>query len=109
MSYGLIVPLYVFFYLLYIFCSVSKAIELIYLLVLLKRPPPTKHYFIKYFKFLNHLGFGLCIGFMADKILVSQFGKKFNDNRITMPQTVAYITPMIISVFSLIFFKNSLI
>jgi hypothetical protein len=59
------------------------------------------------FKYINFLGLGLSLGYILDCILITQFGKKFNNNRVTMPQIVVYITPMIISVFSLILLNNS--
>jgi len=54
---------------------------------------------IVYFKNLNLIAAGLGLGYIIDCILVSKYGEKFNDNRITIPQVVSYLTPILLILF----------
>ncbi len=48
----------------------------------------------KFFLIINYIGLGLGLGYIIDAILISNYGKKFNDSRITLPQVLVYVTPI---------------
>ena len=57
--------------------------------------------YLHYLEIINPVAAGLGIGYIIDSILVSKYGKKFDDNRITTPQALVYIAPMLLGfVFS---------
>jgi hypothetical protein len=52
----------------------------------------------RYFLIADYLGAGLGLGFIADAILITQYGKKFDDGRVTLPQVGIYIIPMVLNI-----------
>lgn len=52
--------------------------------------------YLEYFEMINLIAVGLGLAYVIDAVLISKYGKKFNDDRITTPQLVIYFVPMII-------------
>lgn len=55
--------------------------------------------YLQYLETMNIIAVGLGIGYIIDDILISQYGKKFKDDRVTMPQIFVYLLPMLLCFF----------
>ncbi|SCY98824.1 WG repeat-containing protein [Flavobacterium caeni] len=55
--------------------------------------------YLHYLEIANIVSTGLGIGYIIDAVLISQYGKKFKDDRITTPQLAVYILPMLLCFF----------
>lgn len=56
---------------------------------------------LEYLQKINLIAVGLGIGYIFDGVLISKYGKKYNDNRITKSQIIIYLFPVIMFSFFL--------
>lgn len=52
--------------------------------------------YLEHFEMINLIAVGLGLAYVIDAVLISKYGKKFNDDRITTPQLVIYFGGMVI-------------
>lgn len=58
---------------------------------------PSEAYILSYIQIINYIATGLGMGFIFDSILISKYGKKFSDNKITTPQIATYSVPILLA------------
>lgn len=52
--------------------------------------------YLEHFEMINLIAVGLGLAYVIDTVLISKYGKKFNDDRITTPQLVIYFGGMVL-------------